>query len=214
MTEIPCLSKALPVLSTRNEKNVVVLSDDELEKLEELSDTDSTVISARSKAILRLGIDLGMRRIDIVNLTIDKINWQKQTILIMQKKTQYEIELAMPTKTANALYQYIMTERPDHCDPHIFLTSNAPFRPLGPQVCRAVIKEALPERNSGGFHILRKTFASKALNNGAELDEVILLLGHRDMSNVHKYLSLDVKCMKQCPISLQEYSIGGDFVWQ
>ena len=204
---------ALPSVCIRRERKVEILSEEEQQLLNSLLEPECETLSKRGKAILLLGLEMGLRRIDITELRITDISFERQILTIMQEKTQYEIQLAIPTHVMNALYQYIMIERPESIDQHIFLTTNKPYRPLNPSTCAATIGTAIPERNSQS-HILRKTHASNALNNGATLDEVIELLGHRDRTTIHKYLSLDEKRMKQCAISLEEYGIkGGRFEW-
>lgn len=206
----PFLFLALPSVNAPRETLVIVLSVQEQERLRSLFEADNNDISLRQKAILQLGLYMGLRGIDIINLVIDDINWEDVSIRFVQEKTGYELYLPMPADVANALYRYIVKERPVSDNPKVFLRSRAPYCELETTcACTAALEKALPERNvkGSGFHVTRKTFATNKLHGGANPDEVKEMLGHRDRANVHKYLSLDEVRMKLCCVDLGERSI-------
>ena len=201
---------ALPSVSAPRETLVVVLSQQEQEELRSLFDDDSDDISLRQKAMLQLGLYMGLRGIDVIKLVIDDIDWDDVSIRFIQEKTGYELYLPMPAEVANALYRYIVRERPASDNPKIFLRTRAPYCELeSTTACVSALEAALPDRNvkGSGFHVTRKTFATNKLRNGADLDEVKEMLGHRDRANVHKYLSLDERRMMLCSMDLSERSI-------
>ena len=201
----PFLFLALPGVSAPKETIVVVLTDREQEELRGLFDNDNNDITLRQKAMLQLGLYMGLRGIDIINLVIGDIDWDDVSIRFIQKKTGYELYLPMPAEVANALYRYIVKERPESENPKVFLKSKAPYCDLETtSACTDALDAALPGRNvkGSGFHVTRKTFATNKLRNGADPDEVKEMLGHRDRANVHKYLSLDERRMKLCCLDL------------
>ena len=206
----PFLFLALPRVHAPRETLVIILSDQEQEHLRNLFEADNSIISLRQKAILQLGLYMGLRGIDIINLVIGDINWEDVSIRFVQEKTGYELYLPMPADVANALYRYIVKERPSSDNPKVFLRSKAPYCELESTVaCTTALEKALPERKveGSGFHVTRKTFATNKLRGGADPDEVKEMLGHRDRANVHKYLSLDECRMKLCCMDLGERSI-------
>ena len=73
---------------------------------------------------------------------------------------------------------------------------------------KALVKP-LPEMEGSGFHVTRKTYATRLLKNGVGADMVAEALGQCGTSSVHRYLSLDTDRMRMCPLSLSECSIGG-----
>jgi site-specific recombinase XerD len=204
------LYQALSCKSAPGETVVVVLTEDEKAELNrEISGTDSHQ-SLRSKAILQLGLKMGLRASDIVNLTYDEIDWKAQSIHFTQQKTQVEVTLPMPTSVGNALYDYITRERPTNSNlSYIFLAEKAPFGKLTPLICQRTLKHALPDRHvkGSGFHVLRKTFATNSLQNGVGLDDVVSALGHSTNDNVQHYLSLDDERMTMCSLSLEKSGI-------
>lgn len=159
--------------------------------------------------MIRLGLYMGIRGADIVSIAIDDIDWENVSIKVVQKKTDYEIDLPMPTPVANALYKYIMYERPKTDTRNIFVRKNAPFSPIGRGACRAALKDALPTRDipGSGFHVTRKTFATNLLRSDIPPQQVAEALGQQTLDTVHKYLSLDEERMCLCGLRLSEKNL-------
>ena len=112
----------------------------------------------------------------------------------------------MPVDVANAVYRYVVGERPESDEQSVFLRCRAPFAPLGAGAAQRSLAKALPDRDvpGSGFHSLRKTFASNMLRGGAAPAQVAEALGHRGLDNVRKYLHLDEGRMRLCALSLEE----------
>lgn len=91
----------------------------------------------------------------------------------------------------------------------MFLSLCAPYHPVGSGAAYKALHTALPDREipRSGFHVLRKTFATALLNRGSNPTEIADMLGHADMANVHKYLSLDEKRMQLCSLSPSDFGI-------
>lgn len=207
----PMLFLSLTRTSAPRETIVVVLTKEEMDQLNEQLDDDDSRLSLRKKAMLLLGLKMGLRSSDIVKLKIDDINWNTASIRFVQEKTAVEANLPMPAEVGNALFRYIMEERHPKATKNIFLSEKAPHKPVGRAVCGRALDTALPDRNveGSGFHVTRKTYATNLLRNGVGADMVAEALGQRGTSSVHRYLSLDVERMRMCPLSLADCGIGG-----
>lgn len=207
----PMLFVAITRQSAPRDSIVVVLTDDEIEKLNRQLKEENSILSFRKKAMLSLGLKMGLRASDVVNLSIDDINWNCQSIKFIQKKTLVEVNLPMPTEVGNALFRYITEERGQKASSKVFLSENAPKKPIGRGACIKALNKALPERKvkGSGFHVTRKTYATQLLKNGVGANMVSEALGQRGTSSVHRYLSLDVDRMRMCPLSLLECGIKG-----
>lgn len=209
----PMLFVSLPRTSAPKETIVVVLAEDEMAELTEQLNKEDSRLTLRKKAMLLLGLKMGLRASDVTNLSIDDVNWATASIRFVQKKTSVEVNVPMPAEVGNALFRYITEERGKKTSAKIFLSEKAPKRPVGRAVCNRALKTALPDRNveGSGFHVTRKTFATTLLKNGVGADMVAEALGQRGTTSVHRYLSLDTERMRMCPLSLSECRIGG---WQ
>ena len=207
----PMLFVALVCASAPREAIVVVLNEEEMAELKEQMESDESRLSLRKKAMLLLGLKMGLRASDVVNLTVDNINWDKSSIRFIQKKTVVEIEIPMPTEVGNALFRYITEERQKKSERNIFLSEKAPHKPIKRASCNRALKTALPERKveGSGFHVMRKTYATELLRSGVGVPLVADALGQHGTTAVHRYLSLDTDRMRICPLSLAECGIGG-----
>ena len=104
-TKNELLYLALPSVRTKRESLITILTKDQEKKLEEIFLAKNDKYSLRAIAITQLGLYMGLRSIDIVNITIDDIDWENLKIRIFQKKTKHEIFLPMPTIVANSIYE-------------------------------------------------------------------------------------------------------------
>ena len=206
----PMLFVSLPRTSAPKETIVVVLTEDEMAELDEQLNKDGSRLTLRKKAMLLLGLKMGLRASDVANLSVEDVNWTSASIRFIQKKTSVEVNLPMPAEVGNALFRYIMEERGQNSSPKIFLSEKAPKKPVGSAVCDAALRTALPDRKveGSGFHVTRKTYATRLLKNGVGTGMVAEALGQRGTTSVHRYLSLDTDRMRMCPLSLSECSIG------
>ena len=201
----PNLFLALPNVAAPREGLVVTLTREEQGELEGAIGDDGGV-SLRDKAMLQLGLRMGIRASDVVGLQAGDISWDDATVRFEQAKTGYEVDLPMPADVANAVYRYVVGERPESAERSVFLRSKAPYAPLGAGAAQRSLAKALPNRDvpGSGFHALRKTFASNMLRCGAGPGQVAEALGHRGIGNVRKYLHLDESRMRLCALSLEE----------
>ena len=206
ISDNPFLFLALPCVCAKQEALVITLSEEEQAALRRIFQEDDSSISLREKAMIQLGLYMGLRATDIVGLAIDDIDWETAAIRVLQDKTDYEVVLPMPTAVANALFRYIMQERPITDNRSIFIRKHAPFSDVGKGACWHALNQALPGRSipGSGFHVTRKTYATNLLRNNVPAQHVADALGHRGLETVHKYLSLEEQRMRLCAFSLHD----------
>lgn len=207
----PMLFISLSCKSAPKETIVVVLTDLEMKQLNDAIQSEDSVLSLRKKAMLLLGLKMGLRSSDIVNLKYADIHWSEASIRFVQKKTEVEVNLPMPAEVGNALFRYITEERGQNKSSNIFLSEKAPHKAVGHAVCGRALSTALPDRRveGSGFHVTRRTYATALLRNGVGVDTVAEALGQRGTSSVHRYLSLDQERMRMCALELNSCGIGG-----
>ncbi len=197
--------------SAPEEKLVDVLSDSQLKKINEFRASHQEPIELRDTAMVMLGLKMGFRASDVLDLKFRDIDWKKRGISIIMNKTKTPITLPMPVDVGNAVYAYLCNGRPVSDDQHIFIRTKAPYGRLTGKVCTKALYRLLPEREEvkgGGFHVTRRTFATNLLRNRAGIDTVMDALGHRDPTSVMKYLLLDNERNKRCALSLADAGIS------
>ena len=201
------LSRALPIQSTQERKIVEILTEEEVQMIYEYRDKACTPIEYRDSAILMLGLLMGFRRIDIVNLKETDIDWKNRTISITQQKTYRPLSLPMPIPVGNSIYLYKKYGRPKSESEYIFLSAKAPYKQAYTSACGNAMEHVF--RNKGrGFHILRRTFASRLLLAGTDTMKIKDSLGHSTINTVHRYLSVDEESLKACCLPLERTVIN------
>ncbi|HBM16602.1 MAG TPA: hypothetical protein DD381_09720 [Lentisphaeria bacterium] len=187
---------------------IKTLNRDDLKVIYDSLDHEQSSIQLRNAAMIILGVRMGIRASDITKLRLSDIYWDKAVISVEQQKTDKFIKLPMPTEVGNCLFRYIIRGRPSTTSEYIFIRHKVPYGKLCCGVCARALKQVLPN-NPHGFHITRKTFASRMLTNSTKAETIAETLGHNNKSTVMVYLSTDGNSMRQCAISLEGIEVKG-----
>ena len=178
----------------------------------ELDDEQSN-LTYRSKAIGKLAYFTGMRRIDIANLHFENISLEKDEITFVQQKTGLEVCIPLRSVVGNAIYDYIVNERPKCASDYIFIRATRPFIKLSPQgvanTSRNIFKEVNIRQEKGrrkGLHLFRHAFASGLIAQDIPNNVVSELLGHASIKSLNPYLDADTEHLRECALSIARFS--------
>lgn len=165
--------------------------------------TSSPRISSRDAAITLLSLMTGLRACDAIALRLADLDWQAQTISIVQQKTKNPITLPMPGLLAAKLADYVLTERPDSGDAHVFLRSIAPHTGLADhasiyRITDETFRKAGVTDVKAGTRLLRHAAASRLLRVATSLPTISAVLGHASQESTNVYLSVDEKRLREC----------------
>jgi len=175
---------------------------------------DNIVLSFRDRAIGVLAFYTGLRSCDIAALKLNDINWEKDSIHIIQEKTGIPLTLPLRPVVGNAIYDYIKHERPDTEEETIFLTTDKKTRKLrGSSIYKttvAIMDRAGVRVVSGrkGIHLFRHNFVVSMLNNGVQSPVITEVLGHKSPKSIEFYLHSDMTSLKRCALSIEKYPVG------
>ena len=161
----------------------------------------TTPIGLRDRAILLLLARLGLRAGDILSLRLTEIDWRQATLMVCGKGRR-KTRLPLPQDVGDAVLAYLRHGRPRVANDHIFLTSNAPFRPFTnsnavSRIVRCAITKAGMVTPSTGANLLRHSAATAMLRGGATLDMVGAVLRHRSPNVTAHYAKVDVVMLQQ-----------------
>lgn len=168
----------------------------------------------RDRAIILLAFNSGLRCVDIRNLKLLDIDWEKQELRIVQKKTGKPIAVPLNGKTLNAIADYILKERPECGDKHVFIraypaytgiASTSPLDYMIDKYCRLAGVEKKPYR---AFHSLRRAFGTELAEAEVPVTSISQMLGHRDMSSGKAYLSFNRTQTALCSADFSEVPIS------
>ncbi len=170
-------------------------------------------LTYRSKAIGKLAYYTGMRRIDIANLHLENISFEKDEITFIQQKTGLEVRMPLRPVVGNAIYDYLVNERPQSSSDHIFIRIVRPFIEISPsglaQTSENIFREADIRREKGrkkGFHLFRHSFASGLIGRNVPGHIVSELLGHASRASINPYLDADIEHLRECALSIGHFS--------
>ena len=178
-----------------------VLSDDAQQLVVDACTT--RMVSARDASVTLLAMTTGLRACDIVGLRLADIDWRGQTIGIVQQKTHNPLTLPLPALVTATLADYVLNERPDSHDDHVFLRSKAPHTRLADhasiyRVTADTFRRAGVTDVKAGTRFLRHSAASRLLRATVPLPTIAAVLGHANPESTNLYLSVDTDRLLEC----------------
>ncbi|ACV62307.1 integrase family protein [Desulfofarcimen acetoxidans DSM 771] len=194
---------------------VNILSDNQIDAIYAFRQNADRPIEMRNAAIIMLGLRMGLRASDIANLKLTDISWKDSSISFIQQKTGVHLKLPLPVDVGNSLYRYICEGRPQSNSHHIFIHHRAPYCRFSSATFGRLLKAAVTAQCEDeaihGFHVTRKTFASKLLATGNPATTIAAALGHVGVDTVDEYLATNEDQMRLCAIGLKGIEYSGGF---
>ena len=192
----PVVDVARPNIN-REEGTTLAFSKAQARKLLD-APAEDTLAGLRDRAILSIGLQVGLRRAEIAALTVGDLHQNRGfDALRLTRKGGRRDALAIHPQAAQRIRAYL--DRAGHAGDHqgtLFrpLRGNAkPHDPAGrldpDAIDRVVRKHAASIGLPRGYsaHSMRATFITTALENGAQLEDVQKAAGHRDPSTTKLY---------------------------
>ena len=177
-----------------------VLSEDEVVRL--LNQPDITTAEGfRDRTMLEVLYATGMRVSELINLTLERVDLNMKYIIAVGKGSKERI-VPLGSVAAEFLQHYLEKVRPKLT--HEDRNTNIVFLAFGGheltrqrfwQIIRAYGRKANINKTLTP-HILRHSFATHLLDNGADLRSVQELLGHSDISTTQIYTHLTNKRLR------------------
>ncbi len=177
-----------------------VLSEDEVVRLLKQPDI-TTAEGFRDRTMLEVLYATGMRVSELINLTLERVDLNMKYIIAFGKGSKERI-VPLGSVAAEFLQQYLEKVRPKLT--HADRNTNIVFLAFGGheltrqrfwQIIRAYGRKANINKALTP-HILRHSFATHLLDNGADLRSVQELLGHSDISTTQIYTHLTNKRLR------------------
>lgn len=183
-----------------SKKIEVPFSEKEMENVLQQITFENDFEGQRNKLIIELLYATGIRRAELINLKINDVDLNRNTILVLGKRNKERIvPLLDATKMAFLDYfterkklERIIDER------HIFLLKTG-FKIYETLVYRVINKylSVVSTKVKKSPHILRHTFATHMLNKGADLNSVKELLGHSSLASTQVYTHNSIAELKK-----------------
>lgn len=203
-TLIPHYTRTFVIPTTYSEKEIL--------RFEKAIDKTSK-IGIRDYAMLLLATRLGLRSGDIARLTFDEIDFESNSIHLIQEKTLQPIDLPLFPEIKDAISDYLKNARPRVDDEsHIFLRQNAPYQGITTSALRFATTKYFRKAGidiSGkkhGVHTFRSSLASSMVNYQVPYAVVRKVLGHKDPDAIKHYARIDIERLRDYATTVPEPS--------
>ena len=155
----------------------------------------------RARAVVMLLALYGLRRGEVARLRLDDIDWTGETLRVIRPKQRRIQTYPLIRPVGDAIVRYLRDVRPRCACRELFLTLQAPVRPLSAASVTPIVGSRLaavgvqlPRR---GPHSLRHACARHLLARGFSLKQIGDQLGHRQASTTLHYAKIDLEGLRQ-----------------
>ncbi len=195
----PASELEMPRLTRRLPKHILTQS--EVELVMNQPDVETTY-GLRDRAILETIYSTGMRRMEVVGLTLYDVDSERGTVMVRQGKGNKDRMIPVGERALRWIIKYRDDIRPELSiagdEGRLFLTRlGQPFTDDAmTQLVRRYITAA-DTGKTGSCHLLRHTMATLMLENGADIRFIQAMLGHTDVSTTQIYTQVSIRKLKE-----------------
>ena len=191
----PCMRISTP---KKQRKLPTVLTEGECRALLDAAyDCHYTMLGFRDRAVLSLLIYTGVRRQELLDLTLDDVDLEQRWLTVRRGKGNKMRLVPLVPEAIWAVADWLEF-RPDCTHERLFATLTG--RPLGRHGLQDLFRKALQNagisRSGVTVHSLRHTFASLLLKNGCDLMSIKEMLGHASLESTAIYLRVDLSTLR------------------
>ncbi len=172
---------ARPALPKARKKEVRALSEEQVRLL------ISSARNLRTKLIVRLLSETGMRANELLNVRVEDVDLERNMIRLRVTKNGEERVVFFTDETKALLQKYVKKVGSGPLFPMTYQALYKTIRRLGERVG---IRGLRP-------HVLRHTFATNAIRKGMPLPAVQRILGHRDIKTTQIYTHLVLEDLQE-----------------
>jgi integrase/recombinase XerD len=158
-------------------------------------------VGLRDRTMLELLYATGLRRTELLNLSVHDLDAARGTVHVRLGKGQRDRFVPVGERALAWVAKYQREARPallaDAREPRLFL--NVDGRPLSAhsltwRVRRYFLQAGV--RKAGACHLFRHTMATAMLDNGADIRHVQEMLGHRQLTSTQRYTHVSIARLK------------------
>jgi integrase/recombinase XerC len=187
--------------SLKTPKQVQIpFSEKEINSLFELHFLETDFDSVRNRLVVELLYTTGMRRAELINLDSKAIDFYGNSIKVLGKRNKERIIPLLASTLA--LIKLYLTKRKEL--PIIYAPEKLILTKKGNKISETFVYRlindyfsTISEKVKRSPHVLRHSFATHLLNNGADLNSVKELLGHASLSSTQIYTHSSLSELKK-----------------
>ena len=173
-------------------------SENEMLNVLDLNNYEDNFTGVRDRLIIDLFYTTGIRRIELIQLMISDLNINNKHIKVLGKRNKERI-IPLIDSTINILNKYLSyRDALKSNEPFLFITSKG--KPVYEKLIYRIINkyfDTISTKVKKSPHIIRHSFATHLLNNGADLNSVKDLLGHSSLAATQVYTNRSIDEIKK-----------------
>ena len=155
-------------------------------------------LGLRNRTIIEIFYATGIRRIELVNIDIRDVDFQRQILTVREGKNKNDRNVPIARRALSWVHRYLIELRPKLANlasgDALFLTeAGLRMKPhkVTDMVTKCVDRSGIDKK--GACHLLRHATATEMLRHGADIRQVQEMLGHSDISSTQIYAHVTIK---------------------
>ena len=162
-----------------------------------------TPLGLRDRAMLELFYSTGIRRMELVNVGLYDIDFERGVLMVREGKGRKDRVVPVGSRALEWIDKYILESRPklQHggCDDNtLFLSVNGDK--FNPDHVTDIVRNYMIESGiakKGSCHVFRHTMATLMLENGADVRFIQEMLGHANINTTQIYTRVSIPQLKK-----------------
>ena len=163
-------------------------------------ETDDTFEGIRNRLMVELFYSTGIRRAELINIKIGDVSFSHKTLKVLGKRNKERIIPLLPSVLRTYNEYMPMREKLEQITDREFLF----LTPKGVKIYGSLVYRVINSYFSGvsekvkkSPHILRHSFATHLLSEGADINSVKELLGHSSLASTQVYTQNSIAQLKE-----------------
>lgn len=194
------INPTLRLSSTKTSKSIPsFVTVDEMNKLLDKTIFTDDYTGKRDRLIVEIFYSTGIRLSELINIKFKDIDFSKKQLKVLGKRNKERI-IPLTKELVNSLNNFIEIRNSMSVknDSYLLLTDKG--KKLNPTLVYKTMNKLISDVTSlkkTSPHVLRHTFATHMLNNGADLNVIKELLGHASLSATEVYTHNSIDKLKK-----------------
>ena len=155
----------------------------------------------RARAVLMLLVTYGLRAGEVSGLQLDDLDWERERLQVRCPKPGRTHLYPLSRGVGQTVLRYLREVRPVCRERRLFVTLNAPIRPLSRGVIKSIVSIRLERLGitdkRRGPHALRHAAAQHLLDQGLSMKAVGDYLGHRSVAATSVYAKVRLEALRE-----------------
>ena len=184
----------MKVVAPKSKKRLpIFIEEDQIASLLNEVQFEEGFVGQRNKLIIELFYVTGIRLSELINIKISDVDFNNQSIKVLGKRNKERI-IPLSSNMVNDLNIFIKNNNKNK-----YLFTNLEGEKLYNKLVYRIVNKyigKISSVNKKSPHILRHTFATHMLNNGADINAIKELLGHANLSATQVYTHNTIEKLK------------------